>query len=66
LNCYRPEWWMLKIAYKYDIPITLGSDAHHADQVGTCYPEIFAKIQEIGYNHIAVFNHYQMSMISIL
>ena len=66
LNTYRPEWWMLQIAHDYDIPITLGSDAHHPGQVGTCYPEIFAKIQEIGYNRIAVFNHYTMSLMSIL
>ncbi len=51
-----PEPKILKQCFNMDIPITLGSDAHHEDHVGRDFVYAKALIEAIGYNQLAGFH----------
>jgi len=46
----------LKVAFRYGLPVTLGSDAHHPDQVSAGFTEAVALIKEVGYREITLFD----------
>lgn len=50
-----PSVSILKQCRKYDIPITLGSDAHQPDQLTRCYEKAKAAIKAAGYDQLTVF-----------
>ncbi len=55
LNCFRPEPWMVRVAARYGIPFTLGSDAHQAQDIGSNYPEALSILKESGISQLAGF-----------
>lgn len=50
-----PSGEFLKICRRYDIPLTLGSDAHAPDQVGFGFPGLVRQLREVGYSELARF-----------
>ncbi len=56
-NCFRPEPEFLEIAFHHGVPITLGSDAHRAEDIGSHYPEAVKIIRNTGYTKLATFTH---------
>ncbi|MFW6016056.1 MAG: histidinol-phosphatase [bacterium] len=55
-----PSINILKMAYKMDIPITLGSDAHRPERVGENFNTIIKLIKDIGYDFISYFENNQI------
>lgn len=55
----------LKCFFKYGVPVTLGSDAHHPDQVGAGLIEAVRLVREAGYREIAVFSARKRQLIKI-
>ena len=51
-----PEWNVLKLYHELGGKIiTIGSDAHKAEDVGTYIPYIQEELKKIGFNHICTF-----------
>jgi histidinol-phosphatase (PHP family) len=50
-----PSKELLQEAFKLDIPITFGSDAHSPEQVGLFSDEIVSLAKEIGYKKCVVY-----------
>ena len=44
-----PSWWILKEMRALDIPITLNSDAHHPHEVTAFFPEMVARLRQLGF-----------------
>ncbi len=51
--------------YELDIPILLGSDAHHPDELAYKFNELIKRIKKIGYNQLANFNKRKRAFIEI-
>ncbi|OPZ71260.1 MAG: histidinol-phosphatase [Firmicutes bacterium ADurb.Bin456] len=51
-----PALDFLKCFFEHGVPVTLGSDAHHPDQVGAGLIEAVRLIREAGYKEITVFS----------
>jgi len=60
-----PSKEFLEICYRYEIPITIGTDAHCPDQVGMGLEEAFKLVKEVGYRQVAVFTGRERSYINI-
>lgn len=65
-NCFRPEPEFLEIAFRHGVPITLGSDAHRAEDVGSYYPEALEVLRKTGYTQLASFAHGKRSFIPLV
>lgn len=52
-----PSSEIIERMFDYNIPITLGSDAHHPDQLGHGLPEAYRSARRAGYNRCIQFNH---------
>jgi histidinol-phosphatase (PHP family) len=50
-----PSRKLLELAFKFDIPITFGSDAHSIKQIGYKYNEILQLAKDIGYTKCIIF-----------
>ncbi len=48
---------ILERMFDYNIPITLGSDAHHPEQIGLGLPEAYRSARRAGYTRCLEFNH---------
>ncbi|GAB6181879.1 histidinol-phosphatase [Desulfotomaculum defluvii] len=55
----------LKLCFEYDIPITLGSDAHKPEQVGEGLDRAIMILKEIGYRQVATFTGRQRFMMEL-
>ncbi|MFX0057750.1 MAG: histidinol-phosphatase HisJ [Candidatus Hodarchaeota archaeon] len=51
-----PSEEIIKKMWEFDIPILLGSDAHHPYEVGYKFKETIKLIKKIGYNQLAYFD----------
>lgn len=51
-----PSYEFLKLMHKYDVPITVGSDAHRPEHVGYGFQEAFDLIKSVGYRYVVLFN----------
>ncbi len=60
-----PSKEILKIMYELDIPVILGSDAHHPDELAYEFKSIITLLREIGYNYLAHFDKRKRSFIEI-
>lgn len=60
-----PAQELIDLMYSLNIPITLGSDAHHPDQVGEGFNEIIHAITMAGYRYIARFEHYNQVLVPV-
>lgn len=56
---------LLAIFNRHGIPVTLGSDAHTPDQVGTGLDEALQLIKAAGYREIILFNRRKRNMLRI-
>ncbi|MGB5911577.1 MAG: histidinol-phosphatase HisJ [Promethearchaeia archaeon] len=60
-----PSVKIIKKMYELDIPILLGSDAHHPDELGFNFNKIIKLIKGIGYDQLAYFEKRKRSFIEI-
>lgn len=61
-----PSPEILKEAFKLNIPITFGSDAHEPKQVGLYADKVVKLAQDIGYKECAIFSKKIRKMIRLL
>lgn len=62
---FFPNKKILEIASRYGIPITLGSDAHHPEQVARHFEKAIELMKELGYTKISRFRNRVRSEIKI-
>ncbi len=60
-----PSYNILKEAFKMDIPITLGSDAHEPQQVGMFLEDVLEIVKSVGYKECATFSKRVRTMVSL-
>lgn len=60
-----PSYEILEEAFKLNIPITLGSDAHEPKQVGMFSKEILKLVKDIGYKECAIFSKRKRMMVRL-
>ncbi|KUK36898.1 histidinol-phosphatase HisJ family protein [Thermacetogenium phaeum] len=60
-----PSRELLERCYELDIPVTVGSDAHTAGDVGRDFAKAYELLFRVGYRKIAVFSQRVRSLISI-
>ncbi len=53
-----PEEALVNRMFRYDIPITFGSDAHHPDQIGEGLTEAYQSARKAGYRYLVRFNQH--------
>ncbi len=59
-----PSLELLQMAYKLEIPITFGSDAHQPEQVGLYSDEIQQMAKTVGYTQCAIFENRKRRLIN--
>ena len=62
---FYPSDEFLHYCYLYQVPITLGSDAHQAKEVARYFPEVIQKIKQLGYKQLAAFTNRKREWIKI-
>lgn len=62
---FYPNRKMLEIAARYGVPITLGSDAHHPEQVGRHFENAVEILKSLGFSQIVRFRNRVRSEIKI-
>ncbi len=60
-----PSSELLKEAYRMDIPITFGSDAHATEDVAAGLDQAYSLAKSIGYTQAATFRNRQREMVKI-
>lgn len=60
-----PSFEILKEAYRLNIPITFGSDAHNPEQVGLFNDEILKMAKEAGYKECAIYKRRKRELVTI-
>ena len=53
---FYPSRWIIERCFDHNIPITISSDAHHADDIDNCFEAAAALLLDAGYRHVEVFN----------
>ncbi|MBC8183914.1 histidinol-phosphatase HisJ [candidate division KSB1 bacterium] len=53
---FYPSRWILEKCLKYNIPITISSDAHKADDIDNSFEKAASLLLKIGYKHVHIFN----------
>jgi histidinol-phosphatase (PHP family) len=48
-----PSPWILQLILEKNIPITINSDAHHADDLIACFPETAKFLRQLGFQQVA-------------
>lgn len=49
-----PSPWILSLIHEKNIPITINSDAHHEDDLITCFPQTAKLLQQLGFKKVSV------------
>jgi histidinol-phosphatase (PHP family) len=60
-----PSEAMLNLAFRYDVPITFGSDAHAAMEVGMDFHEALGLARKVGYHKACRFAARQRTMVPL-
>jgi histidinol-phosphatase (PHP family) len=60
-----PQLDWLKVCYQYQIPVTLGSDAHQPKDVATDFDQAVALLEKIGYTKLASFTQRKRSLVPL-
>ncbi|MFX0142930.1 MAG: histidinol-phosphatase HisJ [Candidatus Hodarchaeota archaeon] len=60
-----PSFEIIEKMYELDIPILLGSDAHHPNDLAYKFDKTLKLLRKIGYDHLAHFNKRKRSFIEI-
>lgn len=63
-DCY-PRAELLACCCHYGVPVTLGSDAHRAQDVGANFEQAAAILRDVGYHEIATFVERERRMIPL-
>ena len=58
-----PIW--LEILHKYNIPVTITSDAHHPDQIARHYQAAVDILKKTGFRDITTFNNRRRGILKI-
>ena len=61
---YPQEAW-LRLCYQYQIPVTLGSDAHQPQDVAADFDQAIALLIKVGYTQLASFTQRKRSLVPI-
>lgn len=56
---------LLEIFFKHGLPVTLGSDAHRPEDVGSGLPEALELIKNTGYREVATFSSRKIKFVNI-
>jgi histidinol-phosphatase (PHP family) len=54
-----PSPWILELIHQKNIPITLSSDAHHADDLVNHFPQAAKELKQIGFDKIHILHNGQ-------
>lgn len=54
-----PSPWILELLLQKNIPITLNSDAHHADDLTVCFTETARLLHQIGFRTLSILHEGQ-------
>lgn len=54
---FYPSRSFIEMAFKENIPVTLGSDAHHEKDIAQYFPEAIELLKKVGYRKIATFHN---------
>lgn len=60
-----PAVELLKLLYKYNVPVTMGSDAHNPQQVGQGLDVALQLLKSVGYQKITIFNKRKREYLTI-
>lgn len=60
-----PSLAFLTCCQKENVPVTLGSDAHHPEQVGQDFDQLLLWLKAAGYERIAVFAGRKINFVSL-
>lgn len=60
-----PAEELLEICFNTNIPIVLGSDAHHPDEVAMDFDMALALIKKVGYKKIATFSNRKRTLVNL-
>ena len=58
-----PSREIIELAYKLDVPIAFGSDAHEINHIGFGYDQCVKIVREIGYQKVVYFENKQMKSV---
>ncbi len=61
-----PSLEFLKICHRYNIPVTLGSDAHAPDQVGDNFALLLEELRRVGYSEVARFSERKRTTVGLI
>ena len=56
VNEMYPSDQIIEILFNFNVPVTLGSDAHTSDRVGYRFDEAVGKLRKAGYRKISGFS----------
>ncbi len=62
---FYPSDRFLQHCYDHNVPVTLGSDAHHVNDVARYFPEVLEKLKLIGYTQLASFTKRERKFLDI-
>jgi len=60
-----PSAALLKLMFAKNIPITLGSDAHHPEQMGEGLREACLSARQAGYRSLTTFSRHQKTLVAL-
>jgi len=63
-DCY-PRAALLERCHHWGVPVTLSSDAHHPDQVGSAFDRAVALLKDVGYREIASYTQRRRTLIPL-
>lgn len=64
-KAFYPSDEFIQICFNNNVPVTLGSDAHRANNIGKYFPVAIDRLKSIGYRMIAVFSNRKRDFITI-
>lgn len=64
-NAIYPERGIVEQLFRLDVDVTLGSDAHHKDNVAQYFDEAVAMLKEVGYTRICYFEQGRKKFVSL-
>lgn len=64
-KAFYPDDDFIKACFSQNVPVTLGSDAHRANDIGKYFNQAIEKLKAIGYRKIAVFNQRKRNFIQL-
>ena len=60
-----PSERILRLCHQYGVPVTLGSDAHHPEEVGMDFGKALKLLKRVGYTRVATFKGRKRKMVDL-